>query len=202
METWRTIPDWDCYEVSNTGKIRSKDRKMLDKRIGAYTRKGRIRKLRKDQHGYYHCTISQDGRKKVMKVHRAVAMAFVPNPDNKPCVNHIDNNITNNSPENLEWCTHKENMMWMHTQGRAKRTEAWLRHLHESQEPMRKPVIGINIATGKQIYFKRLNGVAESGFQPSCVSLCCNGKAQKHKGYYWKFASERMKQAWKSSSTT
>jgi len=58
---------------------------------------------------YARVTIRVDGKSKRFSVHRIVAEAFIDNPDNKPCVNHIDGNKLNNNSDNLEWCTHKEN---------------------------------------------------------------------------------------------
>ena len=73
------------------------------------------------------------------------------------------------------------------TKGRAKRTLKWIEHLHKSQAKTYVPVIGTNIETGEDIYFEKLNDVALQGFQPSCVSNCCKGKREQHKGYRWKY---------------
>ena len=191
-EIWKTIPEWSDYEASNLGRIRSKDR-IIDTKSGyKYLKKGRILKQREDQHGYYQTTLSQNGKEKIMKVHRAVAYAFLSNPDNKPCVNHIDNNPKNNNLENLQWCTLKENSQWMIKQGRAIRTKQWIEKLTKSERKLfAKSVIGINVKTGEEIYFDSLNIVAEFGFQPSCVSCCCSGKRRIHKGYKWKYGSKK-----------
>ena len=54
---------------------------------------------------------SFDGVRVNLYIHRAIALAFIPNPENKPCINHKDGNKLNNSIDNLEWCTHQENMI-------------------------------------------------------------------------------------------
>lgn len=185
-DEWRKIPGWNYYEVNKDGIVRSLDRVI---KTPKYTRRkpGRLMKGKLDQHGYLTYQLKENNKRKLMKAHRAVALAFIPNPENKPCVNHIDCNIHNNNVSNLEWCTHKENMDWMHQTGRAKRTKQWLDRLHETQrKTMYKAVVGTNIQTGEIIRFESVNSTAKAGFKPSCVSNCCNGKVSQHKGYRWK----------------
>lgn len=187
-EEWRTVPNWDLYEISNYGRLRSKDRIVRDNK-GQYLKKGRLLKPVKDKYGYYTFWLKQDGKEKNMKIHRLVAFAFIPNPDKKPCINHIDNNPSNNRVDNLEWCTMKENTAWMIKQGRFKRTKQWLDRLHKSQEPIYKAVKGTNIETGEILIFNSVNSVREKGFQPSCVCVCCKHKkgVKQHKGYRWEY---------------
>lgn len=189
-EEWRTVPGWDLYEISNMGRLKGKDR-IIKNNGGEYLRKARLLKLVPDRLGYLTFHLKQGNKKKSAKIHRLVAMAFIPNPDNKPCVNHIDNNPSNNRVDNLEWCTMQENTDWMIKQGRFKRTPEWLDNLHRSQEPSYKGVVGTNIETGEKIYFNRVNAVRDAGFQPSCVCVCCKGKngVTQHKGYRWEYAT-------------
>lgn len=104
-EEWRDIPGFEGrYKVSSHGRICSMRRK------NAF---GRIRRHWVDAKGYQHFGYrNEDGSMKKIGIHRAVAMAFHPNPENKPFVNHIDANPSNNHKDNLEWCTPKENMEW------------------------------------------------------------------------------------------
>lgn len=185
-EVWKTVDGFDLYEISNHGRLRSKDR-IVKNHGGTYVKKGRILNPGKDHYGYFVFELKQDGKCQWVKVHRLVANAFIPNPDNKPEVNHIDNNPSNNSVENLEWCTHYENMMWMHKTGRAKRTKEWIQHLNDGLEFMRKRVEGTNIRTGEKIRCNSVNGTKELGFTPGSVSRCCNGLAMTHRGYTWRF---------------
>ena len=79
------------------------------KKTGTRTLKPRILSDRIDNKGYKSCCLFKDGKRKYMSVHRLVAFNFIDNPENKPCVNHIDGNKLNNNFENLEWCTYQEN---------------------------------------------------------------------------------------------
>lgn len=190
-EEWRTIPDWDLYEISNYGNLRCKDR-IIKNNAGEYLRKARMLKPAYDKYGYKTFWFTQDGRKQNIKIHRLVAQVFIPNPENKPCVNHIDNNPSNNHVDNLEWCTMQENTDWMIVQGHFERTDEWLDNLHAAQEPTYKPVKGTNISTGEVLYFNRLNAVRDMGFHPSCVCVCCKNKngVTQHLGYMWEYITK------------
>jgi hypothetical protein len=108
-EVWLPIRDYEgLYEVSNLGNVRSLGRRV-DCHIRRYFREGRVRKLNVNKHGYIDIRLNKDGVKTHFTVHRLVAEAFMPNPDNLPVVNHKDGNKGNNQVENLEWCTHSQN---------------------------------------------------------------------------------------------
>lgn len=96
MEIWRDIPGYEgLYQVSNYGRIKS----LLNG-------KGRILRMYANiKWGYLYVFLYKDKKRKCFRVHRLVAMAFLPDPGNLPEVNHKDENVKNNCAENLEWCT-------------------------------------------------------------------------------------------------
>jgi len=115
-EIFKDIEGYESYyQISNLGRVKSLKRTKKSKSGVIYTVKERILKqsLKVTVCGNYKYPIvnlSKNGKAKHHSVHRLIACAFIPNPENKPHVNHIDSNTQNNSIENLEWCTHKENM--------------------------------------------------------------------------------------------
>ena len=96
VEVFREIENYDNYAVSSFGRVKN-------------TKTGRILKAGLDSHGYLTVNLCEDGVKKIHRIHRLVACAFINNPDNKECVDHKDNNKTNNNISNLRFATTKEN---------------------------------------------------------------------------------------------
>ena len=106
------IPDFDCYHVTREGNVYSKYRDRVTWRKMA---------KRKKNNGYLIVSLRNNkGIKYTFNIHRLVALIYIPNPDNKPCVGHKDNNRENNKVENLYWCTHKENTQQCIRDGRFK----------------------------------------------------------------------------------
>ena len=97
---WKLIEGFDgIYSVSNYGEVRN-------------NKTGRLMKPRKNEKGYLHIGLTINGKQKNMRVHRLVAQAFIPNPENKLQVNHIDFKRENNCVSNLEWVTNQENTQY------------------------------------------------------------------------------------------
>lgn len=110
FEEWKPVEEFEgLYEVSNFGRVRSLNHKRAN-RYSYYIQKGRILKsgLNKKT-GYWTVVLSKNGKYFTKRVHQLVAKAFIPNPNNYPCVNHKDENKNNNKFDNLEWCTYKYN---------------------------------------------------------------------------------------------
>lgn len=117
-EIWKDITGLEgIYQISNLGRVKSLERK----RKGPYNRimhlKEKIIKGRAVGIGYYAVQIERDGSKKNNKIHKLVAEHFISNPENKPCVNHINGIKTDNRVENLEWVTHSENNQHAYDKG-------------------------------------------------------------------------------------
>ena len=108
-EIWRPVVGYEgLYEVSNTGRVRSLDRYVRCKSYRLH--KGKVLSPGKDKDGYLFVVLSCNGKHKTIAVHKLVAQAFIPNPDDLPIINHKDEDKTNNRVDNLEWCTAKYNM--------------------------------------------------------------------------------------------
>lgn len=107
MEVWKDIQGYEgLYQISNMGNVKTL------KRTTSYNRiiEEKIKSQREKYDGYLRVTLCKNGKKSTIAVHRLVAQTFIPNPINKPQVNHIDCNKKNNCVDNLEWADNFENM--------------------------------------------------------------------------------------------
>lgn len=118
-EGWRAVQGYEgLYEVSDLGRVRSLERDAY-RRDGARLRlKAAMKKLTVNGAGYVHVRLTKQGASSNVLVHRMVAEAFIPNPDGLPFVNHIDLDTTRNLAANLEWLTHKSNIIHARDGGR------------------------------------------------------------------------------------
>lgn len=114
IEEWRAIPGYEgFYEVSSAGRVKALAREIVTKPKGVWTTRilpVRILKTTEARHGYRTVEFKTDAGRKRHLVHRLVALAFIPNVEGAPHVNHIDAHPWNNAVVNLEWVTHKQNM--------------------------------------------------------------------------------------------
>lgn len=113
-ETWKPIPGFEGrYEVSDHGRVRSLDR-VVQRSCGPFPRKGKILKISKDGDGYPKLSL---GRGFQRRIHVLVALAFIPNPENLPEIDHEDTNKLNCRAENLSWVSKAENSRRRHDKG-------------------------------------------------------------------------------------
>lgn len=105
-EIWKDIKGYEgLYQISNLGRV-----KCLPKIIRNRKYKEIIKSPSLAGKGYYRLILCNNGKNKAFYIHRLVAQAFIPNPNNLPQVNHKDENILNNCVDNLEWCNNKQNI--------------------------------------------------------------------------------------------
>lgn len=175
FEEWKDITNYEnLYQISNLGRVRSVDR--LIKQYGhkrQYERlmKGKILKLHKQNGGYMLATLTKDGKEKKMLVHRLVAQEFIPNPQNKEQVNHIDGNKQNNCIDNLEWCTQSENVKHSYSK------------LHHKLKNKKVFCCELNK------FFNSIEGASkELNINPRSISHAINNRAKKAGGYTWRVA--------------
>lgn len=162
---WCPIKGYEnLYEISNTGQVRS-----LCGRYG----KLNILKQCVGSRGYLLVTLCNHGKQKTVNVHRLVADAFIPNPNNLPCVNHKDENKTNNNVSNLEWCS----FFYNNTYGNRLTKSALKRGI---------PVCCIE--TGK-IYSSAYAAQRATNVRQSGICNCCHGKRNTAGGFHWEFIS-------------
>jgi hypothetical protein len=187
-EIWKPIKDYEgLYEVSNYGRVRSVDHVeyIPHPRNPLYIQKrkiyGRIKKLRHHKAGYWITDLYKENIGTTKTVHRLVAEAFIPNPQNKPEVNHIDENKENSRVENLEWCSRVENVRHGTALTRMGRGH-WT------------PVIQM---TKDGTFVKRWDCMQEAadklGLHMTHISAVCRGRSKSHGGFLWRYPDENGK---------
>lgn len=175
-EEWRPIKGYEgLYEVSNLGRVRSLDRIVIDKG-GKRFIKGKL--LNPYNDGNYLCVELKKHKK---KVHRLVCEAFLPNPDNLPCVNHKDENKTNNVVSNLEYCTYKYNSNY----GTRNR-----RIFEKTTNGKCSKAVNQYTKSGEFIktWISQSEVERQLGFSQGKISLCCLDKRKSAYNYIWRFA--------------
>ena len=106
LEQWKDIKGYEgLYQVSNLGNV-----KALKKRAGKSIRNEKLLKTYIDKYGYVYTILCKNNKTHLATIHRLIAEAFIPNPNNLPQINHKDENKQNNNIDNLEWCTCKYNI--------------------------------------------------------------------------------------------
>ena len=196
-EIWKSVNGYEgLYEVSNFGRVRSLDRTTRQYNNGTLSTaryRGKLLKGRTDDNGYVRVHISKCGKSEALSVHRIVAMAFCEKPEGCDIVNHLDNNPSNNSAENLEWTTYEGNMQWAARQGRMKGN---LDNIQKAQESRKVPVIAIS-PDGEEMYFSsQINAAKQLGIQSEHIAAACR-KEYGYKrvgGYEWIYADKERQQ--------
>lgn len=173
-EVWKDIPNYEgLYQISNLGRIKSFYNYRRD---GTNILKPRLKR------GYYTIGLRKNGERKWYRIHRLIAQAFIPNPNNFPVVNHKDENPLNNNIENLEWCT----IAYNNTYGtRIKRVV----------EKTGKPVLQFDLDNN---FIKKYNNLSEAAKEnkiKSCsnICLCCTGRYNHAGGYIWRYEGSDAK---------
>lgn len=181
QEIWKDVPNYNGkYRVSNLGNVISVN----------YLNTGKDHPLSLKHHhtGYLMVRLCSGDRKhqKNRTVHSLVAESFIPNPDNKRCINHIDGNKTNNRADNLEWVTHKENTQHAIKTG--------LQNPHDNNHPH-----GKNVVNSREIYQYSVSGefitswecISDAaryyGMNPCMIINNASGRTKSAYGYVWKY---------------
>jgi hypothetical protein len=157
----------ELYKISSDGKVFSVKRNRY--------LKGGI-----EGGGYRFVMLRNNGTYKTQKVARLVAQHYIPNPDNKPCVNHIDGIKLHNNVENLEWVTYRENRLHAFRIG-------LVNHQHNPRLGSRKRIVGIKNGMG-YAFLGIAEAAKEMGMAASGISFCLHGRYKTSGGYIWKFA--------------
>lgn len=177
-ELWKDVVGYEGkYMVSNQGRVYSLTRTRNN---GGKVYKGRM--LRGEYCQKYYCValLDGDGNHKLCKVHRLVAMAFIPNPDNKPQIDHIDGNSKNNNVWNLRWATAQENVCNPNT----------LCHktplMTGGKNPMAIPIVSIDSEGIVRYYGSATAALVEIGVADTkYIRDCCKGRKESYKGRKW-----------------
>lgn len=172
-EIWKNINGYEgLYQVSNTGLIKSFRKWKRAGMPSEYILNPSISNT-----GYCQVTLYDGNERHKFLVHRLVATAFIPNPENYSYVNHKDENKLNNSVDNLEWCTMQYNNNYGTAKLRSSITKSKPVEQYLPSGQLVAKYICISIASD-------LTGVPKSG-----IKSCCQGKCSSSKGYIWKYAS-------------
>lgn len=168
MEQWKQIRGFPEYMVSDRGRV------MSCERAYKYGKHDDMILKQFDRRGYCATTLFKNGKRYKFQVHRLVAEAFIPNPNEYPCVNHKDECRDNNCVDNLEWCTHKYNSNYGNCREKI------------SERVSRK--VGQYTPEGEliKIYDSMTKASQETKIHLSSISVCCKDPSRTSGGYKWR----------------
>lgn len=181
-EIWKPISGYEgIYEVSNFGRVRSCDRIVTYNNGVKHKYNGKVLRSSNNTHGYLNVTLCNNRGHKTATIHRLVATAFIPNPENKTTINHINEIKTDNRVENLEWMTVKENINHGTHNERLAKTQG-------------KPIQQFT-RDGKIIaeFWSMHEADRKLGITFKNISACVRGKRKTAGGYIWKYKEEVVK---------
>ena len=179
-EVWKDIVGYEgLYQVSNLGRVKSLNYK--------HTKKEGVLAFKRHKSGYLTVMLCKNGENKNRSIQTLVAGEFIENPENKPCVNHIDGNKENNAVENLEWVTYSENTR--HAIRTGLRADCNTRGKVGALNPLSKRVLQYS-KSGE--FIKEWPCMSDAarfyGCNPALIVNCCAGRHKTVKGYVWKRA--------------
>lgn len=185
-EEWMDIVGWDgYYKISNKSRIKRLPRKQTDST-------GRIQNFREKiikptiSQGYEHLSLNKNGQPYRYTMHRLMAIHFIPNPENKPEVNHKNGIRSDNELNNLEWSTSSEQKIHAFT-----KLKRMINGIAPDNSYLGKPVNCVDCKTKAVIkQFNTMNQAVLEGWaiNPYSIAACCTGEYKKHNGYKWRFA--------------
>ena len=189
-EIWKDVENYEgIYQVSNLGQVKSLDRWVNSsiKNNNKVMKKGKkLKKYVDSKTNYEYVKLSIYNKVKKSYIHRLVAQAFIPNPENKPQVNHIDGDKCNNRMNNLEYVSEKENMRHAFDNGLVKIKKGRQHHLAKNvyQYDLNDNLVKI---WGSSMEAERTLKIAHSS-----INACCNGKKHYNTagGYKWRYTNE------------
>lgn len=197
-EDWQDIENFEgLYKVSNYGRVKSLEKQLRCKikNNNKRTQKAKIKKIRYDKDGYCKVTLFKDGLRngKSFFVHRLVAKAFIPNPENKPVVNHKDGKKNNNKKYNLEWNTVKENTIHAIKNG-LMNPKMPIENFRKGKENLKARAVCM-IDKNKNVVLKKFDTMKEaSDFLKikgtSGIGQCCRKEIKTAYGYIWRYVEK------------
>lgn len=194
-EIWKDIEGYEGrYQVSNLGRVKSLKRFCSGKWNGNELINERL--LTPDLRSGYKTVYLYGAKNRKFLIHRLVAQAFIPNPDNKPCVDHINTITTDNSVQNLRWVTEKENannpITLINNKKACSKRVSHFAGLNGCLNYHARPVLRI-APSGEIIEYGSIADAAKEGFSSSNISECCSGKTLLYRGFDWRYRNNDQK---------
>lgn len=194
IEIWKEIEGYPSYMVSNMGRVKS-------------LKYGREKTLKphNNGNGYLSVCLWKNNTYKHMYIHRLVAQAFIPNTENKPCIDHLNCVRTDNRTENLRWVTYTENIINPITRKKSSDTH---REIYQGENnpnygnrgknnPLSKPIVQLTLDNEiVKLWFAAKDAEREKQFDASTITKCCKGKKQTHKNYKWQYVDDWLADWW------